>query len=553
MIKTLLFFFCILSPIQNNSYINNDSNIECKTIDVYQKDSIYYQETFNQNKIYYLTKGSTIGLEFDLSDSDYNALSMLDEKGITAVKDENKYYYKITFDQDLVEASPTFVIENEVVFSAYFTFVDTVDKIDIYHDSLVILKNTDVDFKCYLNGHKTAVPSSANVSWHLENGEHTKDIINQNLLKYNSSDVQFSNFNSEFKISAEYHEDDAIISSNKEEILVNTTKYSSTYELINKRRIYFLNDETGFFDLKVDKDSLPLVSTNSLTAPVSIISSQLIESDEAFDIYRIEVAFIEAFNEQSIVLKGATGQEESILFSIRMGVITNIESLSITGPKGIIQYKSVQSYQATLNGDKDLVSKNIEWYLNDTLISSKGSTITHTYSEGGEVRVRAELGDIVSNQIEFTVRYTSYEMYFWYAIFVIIVIIIIVTLINNKKRKKYSEIQKEIITLKDIISDFNQVHKKIKDGKRTPNSLNKITNIILYTTHASDRLNEKYIDTQLPQYNKCSNYLIASRQSLKKILNKNDKEVIAVESQNFLSNFDKAIKLLENLDSVLKK
>lgn len=197
---------------------------------------------------------------------------------------------------------------------------------------------------------------------------------------------------------------------------------------------YLLSDEIGLYSIYLNENSKPILEIVDNDSVVELSGLKKVESDKAgYDKVVLSLNLLNITDYSNVLIK-ISGQSGIIYKVVGVRVIDKIKTIKLSEQKKVYDNKSGIYVGAIVNGYDDYAS-SVEWYVNDIKVSQTDS-ILNFVAKGGTYNVYAQIGDVKSETVSFTVKYSKGNVITWYIILAVCVVAMIVLYFTRKKKGK---------------------------------------------------------------------------------------------------------------------
>lgn len=197
---------------------------------------------------------------------------------------------------------------------------------------------------------------------------------------------------------------------------------------------YLLSDEIGLYSIYLNENSKPILEIVDNDNVVEFSGLKKVESDKAgYDKFVLSLNLLNITDYSNVLIK-ISGQSGVIYKVVGVRVIDKIKTIKLSEQKRVYDNKSGIYVGAIVNGYDDYAS-SVEWYVNDIKVNQTDS-ILNFVAKGGTYNVYAQIGDVKSETVSFTVKYSKGNVITWYIILAVCVVAMIVLYFTRKKKGK---------------------------------------------------------------------------------------------------------------------
>lgn len=248
----------------------------------------------------------------------------------------------------------------------------------------------------------------------------------------------------------------------------NTGLYSDTFELARDRVDVLASEKTMTFTAYIESGCQPSVT---VTDTLNLTTLQKVEVlgpvGDGRDEIAITVDFVGTFFNLELLIgnRWNVGRTAYNYRTLKVNFLRDIQSLALTAQQnGHYQV----SYAATVNGQHDLDTTAVNWYINGIMQPEHGLTLERTYTEGGHYAVYAELDGLQSNTVENSIIYSNWQANFWYitmAVVLLLGMMLVFVKIRNNGSRMDARLRRRLI---DLQRENDQLHAALVQGKYEP-------------------------------------------------------------------------------------
>ncbi len=192
--------------------------------------------------------------------------------------------------------------------------------------------------------------------------------------------------------------------------------YSSTFTLAREQVDMLATENTVTVYAYIEAGRHPDLTVTEASGLVSLAGVQVVESDRAgMDRLSITLSVHDTAKDLDVLI-GNRWSSNEIAYNyrtLRLNFLRDIQSVNLTAEqKG--HYNVV--YTVTVNGQQELDTTAVNWYINGALQPEHGLVLDRTYNEGGSYAVYAELGGRQSNTVSNTIIFADWQATLWYTV-----------------------------------------------------------------------------------------------------------------------------------------
>lgn len=325
--------------------------------------------------------------------------------------------------------------------------------------------------------------------------------------------------------------------------------YSRTFVLAHSEADVLAAENTVTVYAYIEAGRRPDLTVTEANGLVSLGGVETVESDrEGLDRLAVTLNVLDTANDLDVLIGNRWSSSETAYNyrTLRLRFLHQVQSVNVTAaPSGY--YRVV--YSAAVNGQQELDTRAVNWYINGVLQPEHGLTLDHTYNEGGSYAVYAELGGVSSNTVTNTIIFADWQATLWYTALVVAIAAAVLYLLRSHRLRGARRDSVIRARLQHLLAQAQNAQAALQQGRIPPRRAARALGRGLQLAELQDDLRLRYRLTNMAAYDQAVKALETARGDLRRASRRRADDAYYVRAllSTYAASLSKALDALDEI------